>query len=210
MREWEDMYPAQVLSHPPIYPATNLRAVLVPGALHADSLALGEVGAARTIGHEVVDGILARAVGAGVLTGSAGPALLAGGSIGNHVAVAVALAFKGVQKTHPVADLVGGGGARRSRCGKHVAAIAEEGIRVGRHVGRVVAVSVEALEIFLEVEVERLVVALAELLLHGEVVAVGCPLRVDGPVGALEGELEASVLVAVVKDLELGIDSGGL
>lgn len=109
-----------------------------------------------------------------------------------------------------MADLMGGGSAGGSRSSQHVASVTEERISVGGDLGGVIAVPVETLKVLLEIEVQSLVVALAKLLLHGQVVAIGRPLLVDGPVGALERELEAGVLVTIVEVLKLLLNSCGL
>lgn len=167
-----------------------------------------------------MDGVDTGSVGARVTASgaSAGGAEL-GGRVGDEVAVAgAAAALEGVVETHPVTDLVGdgvakvvvGGAAAGHRGVEDAAAILVEGVGAGRNGGGEVAVAEVAAQVLEEVDVERLIGALAERLLHGNLSAIRGPAGVDGEVGALEREGKPVRGVGALEDAELVVQHGGL
>ncbi len=192
----------------------NLSTVSVEEAHHASGLARGELLVAGVDGvvHVVVDGVKARNARARVTaSGASRRRAVLSRSVVNLVTGAVAAALEGVEETHPVADFVGGGTAlvvgsgRAARDGasEDGATIADESAAAGGSVGREVAVTQVRAQIAEEVKVERGVVTLAELTLHGHLIAVASPLGVERSVGILEREREAAVGIGAVEDLHL-------
>lgn len=169
--------------------------------------------------HIVVDRIKTSLARARV---TAGRAATGSGSLGRGIsdviAVAGAAALEGVVETEPVADLVGGGVAEvvvgEVAAGQGVvqdgAAVVVPVVGLGGDRGGEVAVAESVAEVLEDVQVEVLVGALAERLLHGQLGAVNGPVAVDGVVGALEGELDAVGGVGGVEDGDLVVNHGGL
>lgn len=191
-------------------------AVSGPVRVNASLLAGGELLVASVIRvvHVVVDGVDTGLAGAGVTAdGAARGGRGLGGGVGNQVAGAGAAALEGVVEAEPVTDLVGGGvalvvvGQRAAGDGRveHGAAVLVEvgGARGDR--GGEVAVAQVAAHVLEEVDVQGRVGALAERLLHGELVAVAVlgPVGVDGLVGALEDELVLVRGIGRVESVEL-------
>lgn len=180
----------------------HLGTELVPHAVDAVNLAGSELGPAgtmrtgqqivhkigkcshlrRRVVHVVVDRVQAGVVGAGVTAvRAAGAGTRLGRGIIDVVAGAIAVVtVEGVGETEPVTSLVGADEAD-GVLGQG-AAIAHKGIRALRGAGRVVAVSRGRGEDVDDVEVHRLVAALAESSLHGHLLAVALvgPVGVDG------------------------------
>lgn len=154
--------------------------------------------------------IQARLVRAGIEGLVARVALLAGGSIIDLVAIAVAAALEGVEEAKPVADLVGGRLAAGQGVGADDAAVEVEVVAaLGEAAGEVALTDDAGLagdDLLGEVEVERLVVSDAQLLLHGQLVVGVGPIRVGRVVGLLVRELERGVAVGAVDDADLGLD----
>ena len=169
--------------------------------------------------HVVMDRIQAGLARARITTSRAPRAgARLGGGIRDVVAVAGAAALEGMVQTEPMADLVGGGvaevvvgegaageGGRQDR-----AAVVVPVVGLGGDAGREVAVTKGVAEVLEDVQVQVLVGALAERLLHGQLGAVDGPVAVDGVVGALEGELDAVRGVGAVEGGDLVGDHGGL
>lgn len=118
-----------------------------------------------------------------------------------------------------MADLVDGDAAgaelRRVTAGSgpaaHDAAVVDDAVGIGiEGVVAVAGVGVVGANVGDVVEVERLVVAPAECLLHAKLVPVVGPLGIDGPVNVPEGILEASALKVLVEDAHLLVDGVSL
>lgn len=112
---------------------------------------------------------------------------------------AAGIALESVVETEPMTNFVGdrlalvvvGRAATGDGGVEDGAAIIVEVVGARGDGGREVAVSKVAANLLHEVDVEGLVVTLAEGLLHGQLVAVRGPGRVDGLVGASQSEADA-------------------
>lgn len=135
-------------------------------------------------------------------------------SISDKVTAAVATALKGMVQAHPVANFMGGGLAEvvallrtaRSSAMENGATIAVE---LGRPVGDAlweVAITQVAADVGHIVEVEGVVVALAERTLHGHLIAVVGPAGVDGSGDLLEGERNTAISIIGVQDSKLLVE----
>lgn len=196
----------------------HLCSVLVPEGGDTGSLARGELVHARVVGvvHVVVDwvdtweggasaGVTASwaARGGGLLGWGVWDTVTAGGGSG-------ASTLEGMKETEPVTNLVGGGtakvvvggGTTWDGGGEDGASIVVEIVGGWAGLGEV-AVSKETSRELLKVDVEGLVVSLAERLLHGELGAVGVPGVVGGKGSTLEDKLDTGIGEISVEDSEL-------
>ena len=155
-----------------------------------------------------MDRVQARVVGAGVAAvRAAGAGTRLGRRIIDVVAGAVAVVtVEGVGEAEPVTSLVGADEAD-GVLGQG-AAIAHKGIRALRGAGRVVAVPRGRREDVNDVEVHRLVVALAESSLHGHLLAVALvsPVGVDGLGASGIVDVDAVGAEGVTEGLELELE----
>lgn len=168
--------------------------------------------------HVVVDGVNT-AAGARVTTNGASRAGAGlGRGVGDTIARAGAATLEGVVETEPVTGLVGGGLAEVEADGRATgegvledgAAVTDEGAGAGGGAGREVAVSQVATNAVEDVDVEGGVGAAAEGGLHGDLVAVAGPDRVDGAgvAGIAEGDAVGGEVAG--EDIELPLEGGDL
>ena len=118
------------------------------------------------------------------------------------------VALEGVDKTKPVAGLVGTDGTDGA-LGKS-AAVTVEGVGSRGSIGGVVAVSRSTREGVKDVEVHGLVVTTAQGPLHGHLLAVALvgPLGVDGAGSASIGQGDAVAGEAIAEGVELALEGG--
>lgn len=188
--------------------------------MHPHPLPLGKLRAARRrrIIHKVIHRIIPRQTRAGVALGIATPrGSRLSGRVIDAVAGALTAALEGVMQPKPVADFMRGGSGFALAAGEgdvpdEAAVVVEAGGGRGGDGGGVGAETVQqiaragVLHEGHEVDVDGLVVALAERLLHvGHLglVAAGGPFGVDGAGDALEAERDAAGGVVLVEVLEL-------
>lgn len=131
--------------------------------------------------------------------------------IGDVVARALAAALERMQQSEPVADFVHGGlavveavvrPAPRQRVGKDVAPVAVVGARPA-DADRTAAVPRGAVEALLDVDVQVVVAAPAQLLHHPRLVLAVGPRRVDGARRPRTRERDAVLGVLFLHDVEL-------